>query len=211
MRLIYVLATAPLLLASSSKKPAGNPVTQGVMHSIYAPMSVLLPLSYDSAAISSPENNKVVGANVDQLAGSVAVLKAHAEKRSEGFQFIAASLARDVTNVARLYHSGQFDQSRFVLHNLTENCVSCHSSLPEAHKFTGAASLLQTVKTESLEPSEAGRLLVMGRQFDEALSVYERAIQPSAANPVSFSDFVSYLKVAIRVKHDLKRPQKAME
>ena len=211
MRLKAIALVIPLLLAAgTSKETTGDPKTQSIMHGIFAPMAVLLPLSFDGDAFADPKNASVISKSVDQLRDEMAALTTHAKKRSEAFQFVAASLERDVVNVARLYHAGQFDQSRFVLHNLTENCVSCHSSLPEAHRFQGAAPIIAAIKKDGMDDSEVARFLVMSRQFDEAMDVYERLIVPKATDPVGFGDFLSYLKVAIRVKHDLKRPQKAM-
>src|SRR5690606_37193980 len=96
-----------------------------------------------------------------------------------------------------------------LLHNLTANCISCHSAYPDKQNFPGADRFFSKVNLKELNPAEQAQMSVATRQFDQALQTYESIFaspKVTAAEVTMMDAFTDYLKVAIRVKGDLKRP-----
>lgn len=194
-------------------KAESTAMTRGLMQSIFQPISTVLPLSFDGAAFSASENQAKIKSQLKILADNAQVFEQHGRSQDRAFEFVARSLARDARNVYRWYSKGHYDEARFTLHNMTENCITCHSSLPETKKFPGADQFFAKIKIDTLPPLERAHLQIVGRQFDDAMKTYEDLFRSKQIHPsdvVVLGAFTDYLRLAIGVKGDLKRPQETL-
>jgi len=210
--LLLLGLSLPATLRAADPAPAdslpSNPQTQGIMHGIFDAISAILPSSFDPAAFGDQKNHAMVSERLKLLVEKADELEKHAKSRDQAFGYMARSFGRDAKNLKRLYELKQFDHARFVLHNMTENCIHCHSTLPEKTHFPGAERFLTKIDTGLLSPEEKARLLVMSRQFDEALNAYEGLLLgETKGHPFSYETFVEYLRLCINVRSNLTRPQ----
>ncbi len=184
--------------------------TRSIMNTIFDPIAYLLPLSLDTEAFSAKANRPEIEKRLKQLRDNVGILEKHAGSHGRGFEYVAKSLERDTKNLYRWYTRGHYEEARFTLHNMTENCIACHSSLPETKKFPRSDSFFAKVDISKLPPLERAHIQVMTRQFDEALKTYEAVFMSKEIHPlnlVMLGSFTDYLKICIHVKNDLKRPE----
>lgn len=188
--------------------------TQAIMDAIFAPMTEVLALSFKGDDFSDPANQAHVTEQLEKLATNIGRLETHAKSQDRAFEFVARSLGQDARRVVKFYKRGQFDEAQFIVHNMTENCIACHSSLPPSRTFPAAAQFLKRINVPALRPLERARLQVVTRQFDEALTSYEASFTDKHQGPgllVTFGSISDYLKVAIGVKSDFKRPRAVFE
>jgi hypothetical protein len=193
-----------------SASPAHAAATAPIMDSIFAPLTDALAASFDGDRFSQPAQRERMTAQLEKLAANVGRLEQHARSQDRTFAYVARSLGDDARRLLRFYKRGAYDEASFTLHNMTENCIACHSSLPQGKTFPDAKSFLSRIDVASLHPLERARLQVMSRQFDDALGSYEAQIADKAQDAslvVSLGSMADYLRVAIGVKSDFKRPQ----
>lgn len=204
------ILSVPSVSAKEASKAPKTLETRTIMNTIFDPIAYLLPLSLDTEAFSSKANRPEIEKRLKQLRDHVGILEKHAGAHGRGFEYVAKSLERDTKNLYRWYTKGHFEEARFTLHNMTENCIACHSSLPETQKFPKSDAFFAKVDISKLPPLERAHILVMTRQFDEALKTYETVFLSKEIHPlnlVMLGSFTDYLKICIHVKNDLARPE----
>lgn len=212
---------AIVLTLLSSPALAGGPVpakedarTQSLMHELLAPIVTVMPLSFDLDEFSSAANRQKVAAHLKVLRDNATKLQTHAKTKDRAFEFIASSLKDDAARIYRWYSRGAYEEAQFSLHHMTENCIACHENLPETHQVPPAAAFFTAMKLDKMPPLEKAQLLVMTRQFDDALTTYETLFASNEVpteNVLLLQSLVDYLKVAANAKGDLSRPLKLLE
>ena len=207
------LTTIPAKARPTVKAPE-DPPTQSLMQQILAPISRVLPLSFDQEAFENPKNRDRISRDLKTLMEHSANLETHAQAKDRAFDYVAKSLRSDAKQAYHRYQHGDYEEARFALHNITENCISCHESLPETHKVAPAKALLSALKVDQLNPLDRAHYYVVTRQFDDALKTYEDYFL-SGSIPVgsigSLGSFTEYLKIAVISKGDLQRPKQLLE
>lgn len=193
----------PVIAASDAEK------TRVQMDKIFAALTAILPMSLSDDDYEKPENRKKIMAALKTLSDEADNLQGHAVGQDRTFAFISKSLANDARDIYRWYSRGSYGESRYLLHNLTENCVACHSRLPSDKSFPPAAVFFKDVTISKLPLVEQAQLQMATRQFDSAMASYEAMFKSQDVHPseiIMMDGFVDYLKLAIRVKGDLRRP-----
>jgi hypothetical protein len=179
------------------------------MAAIYISMQELLPVSFDEQAFRSKENEPKIKAFLKSLADNGEALSLHGSKREQGFKFLSETFESDVKQTYQWFVQGDTEGARFYLHNIIDDCVACHSKLPTESAKMGTDGLFKQMAIERLAPLEKARLYVAMRQFDEAMTTYEDHfldLVKKGDAAMALDAFGDYLKIAIRVKGDLKRP-----
>lgn len=200
--------------ASPGPKAKEDTPTQGIMQQIIAPLSRVLPLSFDDSSFESAKNRAAVSKDLKQLMESATHLEDHARRKDKAFDYIAKSLRNDARHAYRRYERGDYEEARFAVHNMTENCIACHESLPETHKVPPATGFFAALKIDRLHPLEKAHFYVVSRQFDDAMKTYEDYFTSSNVplNSIGLlGSFTDYLKIATNAKSDLDRPKKLIE
>lgn len=193
---------------------AETKATKDIMRSIFDPLSTVLPYSFDRDAFAAEKNQPEIRAQLQKLVTNVSQLEEHARSQDRAFEFVAKSLVRDVKSLNRWYAKGRYDEARFTLHNLTENCIACHSSFPEGKKTPAVDAFFTKVDRGNLDPLEKAQLQVVSRDFDGAAQSYETFFKSKKLDPgmiTLLGSFADYLKVSISVLSDFKRPQAVIE
>jgi hypothetical protein len=210
--------------ASGAKAPAEKPSAatapaeeqpRATMDRVFAALRVLLPLSLDPKRFSSKEEQAVIAAQIEALAGAAHALENHGANRDRGFRFLSGSLASDVEEIRQRYRFGRLEEARFFVLEATRNCVACHSRLPSAKDFPLGSKLLENIDMESLSSHERSQLYVATRQFDKALQSWESLFADDSIVSASQLDVGGYLNdylaIAIRVKGDYGRARRSIE
>ncbi|MCP5060765.1 MAG: hypothetical protein GY937_29060 [bacterium] len=203
---------ASFLLACQQAPPTipEPPETRATMAEIVAALQVALPLSLSADAFSAPENQDALDRAVAQLSQSTGALEAHGMERDAGFAHMSHALSRDSAEIQWRLEQGRTEEARFLLGELVNDCVACHSRLPSTETSDLGRSLYEAVDTSGLARSEQVRLEIATRQFDRALASLESLIADPTLSPsqLDLGGFLSdYLRVSIRVRADLARPR----
>lgn len=186
--------------------------TQEMMGKIFSSVALVLPLSLSAKKFEDPAKRDLISTALRDLAENATVLEGHGATKDESFSFLSGSLAFDSREIYERFAQGKFNQSRYLLQHLTENCVACHTRLPSSDSAK-AERFLTTIDMGILSTLERAKLQTALRQFDSAMTSYEAAILSSDYAPamLGLSDtIVDYLVVAIRVKSDLIRAAKTL-
>jgi hypothetical protein len=180
------------------------------MNEIFAALASVLPDSLDERRFADPARRSAIAASLATLARNADRLQSHAGARDATFAHLSESLARDAREVHRRFEEGHLPEARFLLREMTENCVACHSRIPSERVSDLGKKLFDNAEVSNLPPESRARLQVATRQFDAALDTYEKLFLAADA-PLASLDldghFTDYLLVAIRVKDDPTRPR----
>ena len=204
MAMLVLAATAQTQDAGS----ASNDDPRPTMRAIFQALTTVLPLSLDQAAFRNETNRSLVRSALSTLSSQAMNLPQHGRQAPAGFGFLRRSLSRDAQRTLALFEDEDFEASRFVLHQLTDNCFLCHSRLPSSRPFPLGKRFLERMPMSELDTHERLRLAVASRQFDDALDICEtlfRSADISAAQIDLMALFEDYLRIAIRVQHDFPR------
>jgi hypothetical protein len=205
-------AETPKAVDSKSEE-AKTVEARSIMSPLFSSLTRVMPLSMSYDEFSSPKNQEKIKADLKIMSDSSAALIEHAKKMHSSYAFIAESMARDTRDILSWYEKGSFQESKYLLHQLSENCISCHAKLKDPGHAPPMENFFKDVNIAQLSPAEKARLQVALRQFDEALTTWETLIEtwPRPGELIAMDALNEYLKVAIRVKWDAKRPLKTLD
>lgn len=198
-----ILSTA--LLAGPA---AANSETRRIMQNVAESLEVLLPLSLDSDVFLDPDNREIVIQHLARLESSADGLAEHGAEQSLDFQLLAAAFSRAAGRIQTNFEYLHPEEARYILIDLTQHCVACHSRNTANRDFPLSNALNQYLEEQTLDERERARLQLALRQFDGAMETWEDILSDTAADPVDMSldgNFVEYLTVAVRVRQAYER------
>jgi hypothetical protein len=202
------------IAATGAQSQVDRPATKARMHAIFNSLSTALNLSLYETPFEGSENREMIMEALGVLAENAAVLETHGDELNEGFDYLRRSLARDANEAVLRYRQEQYEGAWFVLDQLTENCVACHSKLPGKADFDLGGEFVKRARVADLPPQRHVRLLVATRQFESALDLYEECFEDKENRPhnIAISGMLAdYLKIALRVVGDYKRPRRTLK
>jgi tetratricopeptide (TPR) repeat protein len=188
--------------------------TRQIMGEVFGALRHVLPLSLDEQRFSDPAQREPIRKSLAVLSRNAAKLSGHGAGHGESFRFLSASLARESVEIERRFAAGRFREAQFALHEFTENCVACHSRLPDPEDAQLSSRFMDDAQVSALPLPERAQLAMATRQFDRALAAQE-AMLTTREFDVNSIDLLTYLddyiEVCVRVKRDFARPARALE
>jgi tetratricopeptide (TPR) repeat protein len=188
--------------------------TRRIMREVFGALQGVLPLSLDEKRFADPARRAEIKRSLSTLSHNAGKLSAHGAGHGQSFEFLSASLAREAAEIERRFAAGHFREAQFELHEFTENCVACHSRLPDPQDAPLSSSFMDEKEIAALPLPERARVAMATRQFERALAAQE-AMLTSPEFDVGSIDLLSYLddyiEVCVRVKRDFERPARALE
>jgi hypothetical protein len=186
--------------------------TEAVMREIFAGIRVALPVSVDRDSFRDPRNRTGITKSLDDLARNAALLEKHARSQDAQLQYLARSVSRDASEARETFALGRYDRSAFVLRQIVENCVVCHTRLPASEDSSITKGFVDSGVMESLPLEPRATLLTAIRRFDEALDALEALLADPLTHPaIMLGPLTDYLVISIRVKGDFERPVPVLE
>lgn len=209
-------ALAPTLalviaLACSSPPPPGS--TRHTMGSLLDTLTVLLPLSLSESRFADPTHREEIRGALHALSENSAAIEQHGRPSDAGFSFLGRSLALDSRTLETRFAAGEYAEARFLLHEITDYCVACHSRLPDAMPHPIGERLFESTEVAELPLDERAALEMATRQFEPALETLERLFRSDDFSPSDLDlmgQLDSYLELCLRVERDPQRPQAAL-
>ena len=188
--------------------------TREIMGEVFGALRHVLPLSLDEKRFADPAQREAIRKSLAVLSRNAARLSGHGAGHDENFRFLSTSLSREAAEIERRFAAGRFREAQFELHEFTENCVACHSRLPDPEDAQISKRFMDDAAVAALPLPERAQLAMATRQFDQALAAQE-AMLTSREFDVNSIDLLAYLddyiEVCVRVKRDFERPARALE
>ena len=207
------IVIAALLLASSSIGAAPDE-TRATMKQIFGAMQPLLLQALSAGSFADPKSAAEIGEALTLLEGSSAYLAKHADARGVAFAHLGALLAADAKEAHKRWDKGDPEAARFLVLQMTETCVACHSRLPSKSDAALSRGFASEADIAGLAIHEKALVYFATRQFGAALDAYE-ALMSSAEYSARDIDMMGhldeYLELCIRVRSDPGRAIDALE
>jgi tetratricopeptide (TPR) repeat protein len=206
------LGSAAALVAVAALR--AEDATRMRMDGIFDTLTFLLPLSLSDERFQDPASRDAILLALRQLEENGAKLASHGTEKDASFTFLSRSLARDSADIRQRYASGRIAEARFLLHQLTENCVACHSRLPSDREFPLGQRFVDQASIAELPLEERVSLEMATRQFDRALATYEELLASPETSPTDLDllgHIDGYLELCIRIRQDPARAARTLE
>ena len=213
----------PLAFAAAAGALLGAPLhaaepdaneTRRIMREVFNALQHVLPLSLDEQRFADPAQRDAIRKSLGVLSRNAGKLSGHGSGHGQSFEFLSGSLAREAAEIERRFAAGRFREAQFELLEFTENCVACHSRLPDPEDAQIAARFMDDAQVAALPLPERAQLAMATRQFERALAAQE-AMLSSREFDIGSIDLLGYLddylEVCVRVKRDFARPARALE
>jgi hypothetical protein len=203
------------LLCTPVTAPAEAPEgTQARMTELIEALRIALPLSLSADDFASPANQPKLERALRRLRDGAGGLAMHGKKGDVGFSHLSSTLAADAAEIHRRFVGGRVEEARFLLGELSSDCVACHARLPYKRDSEIGRALWNAVDVTALPLDQRVRLQVATRQFGPALESYESLLRSQLIAPsqLDLGGYLSdYLAIAIRVRGDLARPRRQLD
>jgi tetratricopeptide (TPR) repeat protein len=214
-RILFVTAACSLLAAAPLRAAEPDTAeTRRIMREVFGALKDVLPLSLDEQRFADPAQRAAIRKSLAILSRNAGKLSGHGAGHDSSFEFLSASLAREAAEIERRFAAGRFREAQFALHEFTENCVACHSRLPDPDDAQLSSRFMDEAQVAALPLPERAQLAMATRQFERALAAQE-AMLTSREFDVGSIDLLAYLddyiEVCVRVKRDFERPARALE
>ena len=203
---ITILPLILLLVLESAFAQTGENIKRPMWNAFEA-ISYLLPVSLRGIDIQV-EDIPLVREQVDQLLASSSALADHGKAREAEFGLLAYSFEEAVNRTKSAFDDERYMDAYFSLSDMTQNCVACHSRLPDSSDFLLGQKLFARMDTGMLNPEEIADLYLATRQFDSALLKLEAIVHDPDADPIDLDldgIWIDYLQIGLAVKQDVKR------
>jgi hypothetical protein len=177
-------------------------------------LRVALPLSLRAEDFAAEANRARLELALRQLRDGARAIGDHGRGKDVGFVHLSSALALDAMEIHHRFVTGRPEEARFLLGELSDDCVACHARLPDPKDSQIGRSLWSAVDAAKLPLDQRVRLQVATRQFGPALDSYERLLASDELAPAAldFQGFLSdYLALAIRVRGDLARARTQLD
>jgi hypothetical protein len=177
---------------------------QPTMQALFQALTQVFPWSLEAQQFAAPEQRPRIQAALRLLAEHASELETHRQDVPLSFDFLRRTLAWNTRDAAQRYEQGQYQQARFAVQQLTEQCFACHSRLPNLQPFDLGKQFLAATPLERLPLRDRLKLEVATRQFDTAVTTCEALIRSPdlpAADIWLTGVFEDYLKLMIRVRN----------
>ena len=199
--------------AAETPNPKDQAETRAIMAQIFTSLTTVLPISMDTKEFNDPKNHDKILGELRKMRDGTSSLVEHTKRFDGSYGFIAKSMSRDIKDIYNWYDKGATSESRYLLQQVSENCVSCHMKLPDPGHAPKMDHFFKDVAVAKLSLPEKARLQVALRQFDEALATWEDMFKtwPRPNELFAMDTLPEYLKVVIRVKGDTKRGFAALD
>ena len=185
--------------------------TRSLMHAIFASVAVALTASVEPGEFRDPANRAKIAAALGQLAENAEQLEEHTGLAGGAREYLSHSVARDARDVERAYVAEQYGRAAFLVQQITENCIGCHTRLPDDEDSVVAQGFVDEALFGELPLEPRASLQMATRRFDDARLTLEQLIASDEHAALLLNALTDYLVVNLRVRGDFERPVPVLE
>ncbi len=210
-RMAGLLIALSTLLGTAVSAEVDREVALRDMREIFAGIRVLLPLSADDQAFRSAARRAEILAAFDRIAAGAAHASDHIAGDDQRIRFLAGGLSDATREAKARFQRADYAHAQFMVHRFTDFCIACHTRVPSLADSPLAQGFVSDKAIAKLPAASRASILVATRRFDDALATYEELFASSTLPAELLEPLSEYLRVAIRVKHDIERARATLE
>ncbi len=212
---LSVLCVVMVMLVAGVAKAQDETVnpTQARMRGVFITLTTAYKYSLDAEAFEQNANRAQIRAALQALVANAHELETHGGGLDESFDYLRRSLSKDAAQALERFEQRQFVGSRFLLTQITENCVACHSKLPDEGTFELGSKFIRESGVRDLPAISRVELEIATRQFNRALKTYEAIFKDEKEKPQTLSlvgAFGEYVRLCVAVVDDPARAVKTL-
>ncbi len=181
------------------------------MREIFASVAVALTASVEPGEFRDPANRAKIAAALGQLAENAEQLEQHNGLAGGAREYLSQSVSRDARDVERAYMAEQYGRAAFLVQQITENCIGCHTRLPDDEDSVVAQGFVDETLFGELPLEPRASLQMATRRFDDARLTLEQLIASDEHAALLLNALTDYLVVNLRVRGDFERPVPVLE
>ncbi len=185
--------------------------TRSLMRQIFASVAVALTASVEPGEFRDPANRAKIAAALGQLAENAEQLEQHNGLAGGAREYLSQSVSRDARDVERAYMAEQYGRAAFLVQQITENCIGCHTRLPDDEDSVVAKGFVDETLFGELPLEPRASLQMATRRFDDARLTLEQLIASDEHAALLLNALTDYLVVNLRVRGDFERPVPVLE
>ena len=185
--------------------------TRLLMREIFASVAVALTASVEPGEFRDPANRAKIAAALGQLAENAEQLEQHNGLAGGAREYLSQSVSRDARDVERAYMAEQYGRAAFLVQQITENCIGCHTRLPDDEDSVVAKGFVDETLFGELPLEPRASLQMATRRFDDARLTLEQLIASDEHAALLLNALTDYLVVNLRVRGDFERPVPVLE
>jgi hypothetical protein len=208
VRFLGVLVVIAASIATCSRLAADPDVPiRGPMSETFEALRVLAPIAYRGGPLTGDSDAKQVSRALSTLADGASALERHAVSRDPGFAYLARGLSDLARTASLLVAAGREEAGRRIVRRLVDQCVACHTRVSTLPTSQLGEELLAEIDIESLSLADRAHLEIATRQFEQALTTYERLLgsEALAGAGTPSPELVRYLAVSLSEVGDRAR------
>lgn len=201
--------TLSLCVGSAWAQDTPQEATRATMRGLFVVVSNVYKYSLNPDAYADVKNHQEIQRMLEGLAHNADLLKSHGGELDPSYDFMRQSLSFDAHQALETFQVGNYVGSRYVISEITQNCLTCHTKLPAQRTFPAGQEFLNEIDAKSLPPVVRAKLQVAARQFSDAMTTYETLMSAPGETPedLAISDvFENYFRISIGALNDTQRP-----
>jgi len=202
-RILFTTVLCILTLGASSKDKKSTPA---IMQKVFGDISELIPKTYNDKEFL--KYSKETEKQLKSLSVNAQSVESHIANIGDLYGYAASRLKEDANEAYALYKRKKYNQVKFILRHITEDCIACHSKASSPRSAAGVKSFIAKLEKTGIAPLELAHYLTAARQFKRARNIYEAELKKSKSlqKTLDSDAMLNYLLINIRIFKDLIRP-----
>jgi hypothetical protein len=182
-----------------------------LMNQMFNEIFTLKPFIVSETAFSDPKNATTIDKSLKHMIEVSKNINHEMQIKRSGFEISGKVLSQQLREVDQVFLAGNKDYSLWMLKSTLSVCMNCHTQLPAAstHFTTMNKGHILT------NPFEEAEFLFVIRNFDEAMKLYQNAIDGYPANQVTVDSLekmvTRQLFYYVRVRRNMDELAKAFD
>lgn len=190
---LFIIILSGLLVSFFNLAQVKSSDVKPTMHALFMNMQKLEPYMVDDIAFKDKKNEKVIKSSLKEMTELVKNAEHfNTIRKSPTFKISAQAIENHFSEILKIYETGNKDYARWQLNSTVPLCMSCHTQAPSKSRKWH----LDPKTNNKLSNFQKAELLFMGRDFDEALEIYDSIINNFPKNKVQ----ASYVEKAMERK-----------
>lgn len=210
MRIQLCVALTLLGLVSNSQAQQSQWPTEknknqvkSLMHKFWGHVEELRPYMGNSDEFKDPKNEKIISEHLRELSRLTKNSKHQKMLASPNFSFSRNVLENHISDLEKIFKSGNKDYARWMLNSTTSICMSCHTQFPSD---PGALSIPDKGTGSTFFDAE---FLFATRRYESAANVYRKIIADYPGNKLKPNDLESSIRRLVAFHARIQRDPKA--
>ncbi|HEY5658668.1 MAG TPA: hypothetical protein VIY27_12845, partial [Myxococcota bacterium] len=181
-RIPLLAAVLSVALARTDALGAGEDM-RDEMNAIAEAVRFVLPLDLADERLREPALHARVESSLSLLEHSSQRLAAHGGGSDAAFSYLSRVLANAARDAHRRFVAGRAGEAQFLVQQLGEACIACHSRLPGEPEPSLQSRFADGAEPSRLPLPQRARFEYATHQFERALASYEALLASPAVAP----------------------------